>query len=43
MHKYAMIGYYPLEVRGQVYAAGNEGVTAKEAHERATEESLEMS
>lgn len=42
MHRYAMIGYYPQEVSGQVYAVGNEGVTTKEAQERAAEEGLEM-
>ncbi len=35
MHKYAMIGYYPIEVSGQVYAVGNEGVTVDEVKERA--------
>jgi hypothetical protein len=37
-----MIGYYPIHVSGQVYAVGNEGVTVKEAKERAAEEGLEM-
>ena len=40
--KYAMIGYYPNEVSGGVYAVGNEGVTAKEAKEQAAEEDLEL-
>ncbi len=40
--KYAMIGYYPNEVSGGVYAVGNEGVTTQEAHERAVEEDLEL-
>ena len=42
MPKYAMIGYYPLHVSGQVYAVGNEGVTVEEAKERAAEKGLEM-
>jgi hypothetical protein len=42
MHKYAMIGYYPSEVSGQVYAVGNQGVSAKEAQRRAAEEGLEL-
>lgn len=42
MYKYAMIGYYPNEIRGQVYAVGNEGVTTKEARRLAAEEGLEM-
>lgn len=40
--KYAMIGYYPNEVSGGVYAVGNEGVTAQEAKEQAAEEDLEL-
>jgi hypothetical protein len=37
-----MIGYYPNDVSGQVYAVGNEGVTVDEAKEHATREGLEM-
>jgi hypothetical protein len=40
--KYAMIGYYPIDVSGQVYAVGNEGVTVEEAKEHAAGEGLEM-
>ncbi len=40
--KYAMVGYYPNDVSGGVYAVGNEGVTVKEAKERAAEEGLEL-
>jgi hypothetical protein len=42
MPEYAMIGYYPPHVSGQVYAVGNEGVTVQEAKNRAAEEGLEM-
>lgn len=38
MHKYAMIGYYPREISGQVYAVGNEGVTINEAKALANDE-----
>ncbi len=40
--KYAMVGYYPSDVSGGVYAVGNEGVTTQEAKERAAEEGLEL-
>ncbi len=42
MNKYAMIGYYPNDVSGQVYAVGNEGVTVDEAKEHAAREGLEL-
>jgi len=42
MNKYAMIGYYPNEVSGGVYAVGNEGVTTEEAKEHAAREHLEL-
>jgi hypothetical protein len=41
-NRYAMVGYYPLHVNGQVYAVGNEGVTVKEAKDRAADEGLEL-
>lgn len=41
-YKYAMIGYYPNHVCGQVYAVGNEGVESGEAKKIAREEGLEM-
>ena len=37
-----MIGYYPQQVHGQVYAVGNEGVTVEEAKEHAAKEGLEL-
>jgi hypothetical protein len=40
--KYAMVGYYPNDVSGGVYAVGNEGVTTQEAKKRAAEEGLEL-
>lgn len=40
--KYAMIGYYPNEVSGGVYAVGNEGVTTRKAKELAAKEDLEL-
>jgi hypothetical protein len=42
MKKYAMIGYYPSDVGGGVYAVGNEGVTVAEAKEHAAKEGLEL-
>jgi hypothetical protein len=39
---YAMVGYYPLHVSGQVFAVGNEGVTVQEAKDYAAKEGLEM-
>jgi hypothetical protein len=42
MKKYAMIGYYPDGVSGQVYAVGNDGVTVEEAKEHAAKEDLEL-
>ncbi len=38
MYRYAMVGYYPS---GVVYAVGSQGVTPKEAKERAAEEDLD--
>lgn len=42
MYKYALIGYYPEQIHGQVYAVGNEGVTVEEAKELAANEGLEL-